>query len=620
MCGVVAIYSYHQVAPAVDRHELRQIRDYMLARGPDGHGEWYSTDGRVGLGHRRLSIIDLSARAGQPMVSDDGCRILSYNGEIYNYRSLRQELVNKGHVFRSDSDTEVLLKLYEDRGEAMFGDLRGMYAFTIWDCIKQKLLLARDPYGIKPLYYADDGWTLRSASQVKALLVSNKVSRLPEPAGVVGFYLMGSVPEPYTSYQEIRSVPAGSFIWVDELGPGEPVQHYSIARTYRNAVKNSTDITDSSIQKQVRDIVQESVHYHLVSDVPVGAFLSAGVDSAALTGFAAECIRGSQSTGSVEKNIRTVTLTFDEYRNTNNDESILARTIADLYETEHTDRHVSQSEFESELPNFLQAMDQPTIDGINTWFVSKAVRETGLKVAISGIGGDELLGSYPSFSDVPRWVRNSRIPSRLPGLGMVIRSLLGCARLFMPQLHPKLDGLLTFTGDYPGAWYVRRGLFMPWELKSVMDRDLSIEGLRRLNLLDLIGKEVQPDPISPHARVATLESRLYLKNQLLRDTDWASMAHSLEVRTPLVDSKVLDAFSLISQAVVGGGGKRLLGMSPFPNLPESILNRKKTGFTVPVDIWLDRGKDMDIWKRIPSLRNSACHWSRRWAYTVLNAH
>ena len=248
MCGIAGIYAYHYAANAVDRAELRRIRDHMAARGPDGLGEWYSQDERVGLGHRRLTIIDLSERGAQPMASADGKLVVTFNGEIYNYRHLRASLEAKGRRFRTQTDTEVLLHLYAEKGEAMVQDLRGMFAFGLWDAEKSALLLARDPYGIKPLYYADDGWTLRFASQVKALLAGGKVSRDPEPAGWVGFCLFGSVPEPFTTYQEIRALPAGSTLWVDRVGTRETKQYFSIADTYCRAEAANSPINDEDQQ------------------------------------------------------------------------------------------------------------------------------------------------------------------------------------------------------------------------------------------------------------------------------------------------------------------------------------------------------------------------------------
>ncbi|MFZ1575435.1 MAG: hypothetical protein WAT36_09445, partial [Chromatiaceae bacterium] len=239
MCGIAGLYAYRPT-PSVDRDELRRIRDQMQARGPDGKGEWYSDDGHLALGHRRLSIIDLSERGAQPMVSADGRLVVTYNGEIYNYRALRRDLEARGRVFRTNSDTEVLLHLYADKGAAMVHDLRGMFAFALWDGARRTLFLARDPYGIKPLYWSDDGHTLRLASQVKALLAGGAIARDPDPAGIVGFYLFGSVPEPYTSYRAIRELPAGSYLLAGEQGVAAPVCYFSVAATFVAASRDAT--------------------------------------------------------------------------------------------------------------------------------------------------------------------------------------------------------------------------------------------------------------------------------------------------------------------------------------------------------------------------------------------
>src|SRR6266404_7105753 len=303
MCGIAGIYAYHYAANAVDRAELRRIRDHMAARGPDGLGEWYSQDERVGFGHRRLSIIDLSEVGAQPMTSADGKLVITFNGEIYNYRQLRALLEAKGRTFRTQTDTEVLLHLYAEKGEAMIENLRGMFAFGLWDANKGALLLARDPYGIKPLYYADDGWTLRFASQVKALVAGGKISRDPEPAGWVGFCLFGSVPEPFTTYQEIRALPAGSTLWVDRVGTRETKQYFNIADTYCRAEAASATISGEDRQLGAREALLDSVRHHLVADVPVGAFLSSGIDSSTIVALA--CQAGAEE-------LQTVTLAFEE--------------------------------------------------------------------------------------------------------------------------------------------------------------------------------------------------------------------------------------------------------------------------------------------------------------------
>lgn len=573
MCGINGIFAYHYAANPIDPAELERTRDYMAARGPDGAGRWVDGEGRIGFGHRRLSIIDLSEAGAQPMASADGRLVITFNGEIYNHVALRRALEAKGHVFRSKSDTEVLLHLYADRGEAMVRDLRGMFAFAIWDAERRALLLARDPYGIKPLYYADDGWTFRFASQVKALVAGGELPRDVEPAGLVGFYLFGSVPEPFTIWAGVRSLPAGTTLVVDRRGASAPRQYHRIAEVYRDAATNAEP--DGSSERLVAAL-RESVRDHLVADVPVGAFLSAGVDSGALIGLMRDAGAGE---------IKTVTVAFEEFRGKAQDEAPLAAKVARLYGTDHTTRLVTRSEFEADLPRILEAMDQPSIDGINTWFVAKAARERGLKVAISGVGGDELLGGYPSFQEIPRWVRWLRLPSAVPFLGGAVRRLAAPAANALGS-SPKAAGMLEFGGSYAGAYHLKRGLFMPWELPRVLDRDVIAAGLRRLEPLRHIEQCMRPMPETAFARVASLEASLYMRNQLLRDTDWSSMAHSLEVRVPLVDSVLLGAAARHTRALASGAGKAMLARSPSMPLPQEIVGRRKTGFTTPVAEWM----------------------------------
>jgi asparagine synthase (glutamine-hydrolysing) len=487
----------------------------------------------------------------------------------------------------------------------MVHDLRGMFAFAIWDAARAELFLARDPYGIKPLYYADDGWTVRFASQVKALCAGGSISRDPDPAGWVGFYLFGSVPEPLTTYSAIRQLPAGGYLYVGRLGPREPRRYHSIASAYCAA--ESTSRHHAEHREAIRDALLDSVRHHLVADVPVGAFLSAGVDSGALVGLMRDA---------GQSNIQTVTVNFEEFRGTQEDEAPLAAEVARAYGTCHVTRTVTEREFRADLPRILAAMDQPTIDGVNTWFVSKAAHELGLKVAISGLGGDELFGGYSSFREVPRWVRWLAVPSRVPLLGRTLRRAavaMGAERM---GANPKAAGLVEFGGSYAGAYLLRRGLFMPWELEQLLDGDIVREGLRRLEPLRAIGAALRPRPVRPFSRVATLESALYMRNQLLRDTDWAAMAHGLEVRVPLVDSVLLDRISPLTASGLVGPGKAALAASPRIPLPTAITNRAKTGFLTPISSWLQREATPRPFKHIPSLASVHCPWARQWAYSV----
>ena len=584
MCGLNGIFAYNPSANLPGEKELVATRDAMTARGPDGAGFWWNKDRRLGFGHRRLSIIDLSEAGAQPMRSADGRFVVVYNGEIYNYPELRGELEAQGVSFVSNSDTEILLHLFERSGEAMLQRLRGMFALAIWDNANRRLFLARDPYGIKPLYTANDGWSFRFASQVKALLAGGNISRDPEPAGIVGFHLWGSVPEPFTLYRDIRALPAGHLQWVDKTGPREPTAYANIAAVFRAGADAPAD--KSMVNALISAATADSVRAHLFADVEVGLFLSSGVDSGALLGLMKDA---------GQERIRAITLTFDEFTGTADDEAPLAAEIARHYGAEHVVRRVGADEFERNLPAILEAMDQPSIDGVNSWFVAKAASEAGLKVALSGLGGDELLAGYPSFRQIPQWVNLMRLPAAVPGLGKTVR-VIGSA-LGIGKSTPKALGMLEYGGSYTGAYLLRRGLFLPFELKTVMDTEMLEIGLRRLKpLVRLRAQALTPDPKRSRSRVAALESCAYMRNQLLRDCDWAGMAHGLEIRTPLVDIDLLRTLSPATAVLSATAGKAALAAAPSKPLPASITKRPKSGFAIPTGHWMGGSRDAQTTK------------------------
>ena len=603
MCGLNGIYAYHPSAGVPRESELLATRDAMRVRGPDGAGEYWSPDRRCGVGHRRLAIQDLSDRASQPMTSGGGASVVVFNGEIYNYPALRNELERDGAIFRTTSDTEILLHLYERFGDAMVSKLRGMFAFAIWDETRKGLFLGRDPYGIKPLYTANDGWTFRFASQVKALLLGGAISTDPEPAGVVGFHIFGSVPEPFTLYRDIRALPAGHTQWVDRSGAREPARYHDMAAVLQRGAERRVGRND--IAACVKTAALDSVRAHLLADVDVGLFLSAGVDSGALLGLMRDAGAGR---------VKAITLGFSEYENGPEDEAPLAAEIAARYGAEHIVRRVAEEEFRADLPQIIEAMDQPSIDGVNMWFVAKAAREAGLKVALSGLGGDEILAGYPSFRDLPRWTTWLRAPGAVPGLGASMRRAGRALRL--GAASPKSLALIEYGGSLPGAYLLRRGLFMPYELDDILAPDLVAQGLRRLAVQRRLAAAIEPDPGSDNGRVCALESTFYMRNQLLRDADWAAMAHSLEVRTPLVDSALLEALAPAVPALDARAGKTALAAAPSTALPDTITNRPKTGFTVPTGRWLEAAA-----ARQSSAQNSAAlarkgMASRAWARRI----
>lgn len=573
MCGIAGTFAYTG-SYRVDQEPLLRVRDHMQARGPDAAGLWISPDRRVGLAHRRLSIIDLSEGGAQPMVSGDGrCRVV-FNGEIYNYPEIRTRLESKGARFRSNSDTEALLHLYAEKGVQMVDELRGMYTFILWDERRQGVLLARDPFGIKPLYVHDDGRTLRAASQVKALLADESIEASPDPAGHVGFLLWGHVPEPYTLFRGIRMLPAGSTLWVDAEGRHSARQFYDVTRELEAIDRESSEQPQS--QERLREALDDSVRHHFLADVPVGIFLSAGLDSTMLTSVATAQLGAG--------NLHTITLGFEEYKGTEHDETRLSTLAAHAFESIHQTIWISANSFRDNLAHLLDAMDQPTIDGVNTYFVSKIARECGLKVAISGVGGDELFGGYPSFTQIPRLVKQLGFTRHLPSMvGESIRRISSpLAARFTSS--PKYAGLLEHGGTYGGAYLLRRGMFMPWELEDHLDHDMAREGWNELQTLERL-EESTANICSERLKMCSLELNWYMRNRLLRDSDWAGMAHSLEIRVPLVDIELLRRIGPLLASSRPPTKLDMALAAPQP-VPGEILYRRKTGFMVPVHEWL----------------------------------
>ncbi|MBC7952384.1 MAG: asparagine synthase (glutamine-hydrolyzing) [Rhodospirillaceae bacterium] len=563
MCGISGVFTYAGAAADLQPGVMATLAS-MRARGPDGEGVWNSPDRTVCLGHRRLSIIDLSNGGSQPMDSADGRVTLVFNGEIYNYRSLRRELEADGAVFRSDSDTEVLLALYQRHGRDMLGRLRGMFAFALWDGERQGMLLARDGFGIKPLYLADDGKTLRVASQVKALLAGGGIDTSPEPAGHAGFYLWGHVPEPFTLYRGIRALAPGQWLWQER---GRAAQS---GRFFDLSAELASIPADGSID--LAQALRDSVAHHMIADVPVGVFLSAGLDSSLLTALASQ----------VSAPVDTLTLGFSDFAGTANDEVPLAELTAAHYHTRHSTIRVPKEDFAAARADILAAMDQPSIDGVNVWLVSRAAAQRGLKVALSGLGGDELFAGYGSFGQLPRLAGALAPLAAVPMLGKGFR--LATQGWLSRFTSPKWAGLLEYGSSLGGAYLLRRGLFMPWELPQVLDPHMAREGWARLHTETQLAQAVAGLG-NGRLAVSALEGGFYMRNQLLRDADWAGMAHSLEIRVPLVDVELWR--SVVSLVKAGKApSKRDMAHAAMPALPDAVLNRPKTGFHVPIDRWM----------------------------------
>jgi asparagine synthase (glutamine-hydrolysing) len=611
MCGIAGILVYRGAA-RVDRALLERLRDAQRHRGPDDAGLWISDDGATGLGHRRLSIIDLSPRGHQPMATADGRLRVVFNGEIYNFRDLRRELEGAGCAFASDSDTEVILHGWRTWGLGLLGRLRGMFAFALHDAERRETWLARDPLGIKPLYYAERDGALAFASEVAALREFAPTAA-PDPVGLASFLLWGSVAPPHTIYREIRALPAGAWLHVSPAGVAAPRTYWRL----EDAFRASEPMDEAEAQQRVRDALVDSVRHHLIADVPVGAFLSGGVDSSALVGLLAELHGGA---------VRTVTLSFDVAEL---DEARLAEQAARLYGTEHHEVKIGVDDARERIPEAMRALDQPSVDGINTYFVSEAAVRAGLKVAVSGVGGDELFGGYAGFARIPRIQRVHGRLASVPGLGAALPPLAGALEsLPRTRQGAKLARALRWGGSVDGAYYVERGLFSPREVRALLAPELA--DAASIDPLAGLGERLRLADLAPEERISALEMRQYLQVQLLRDTDAMSMRHSLEVRTPLVDRDLLAATVKVPAALRRAGpAKRQLRVAPRPPVPDALWNRTKQGFTLPFDRWLRTGGIPIALPEHPWLRGDAVravardfargrqHWSRVWALLVL---
>ena len=591
MCGFIAGFGNAQ--QVLGSSALCRALDRMRRRGPDDEGTRQGEG--VVLGHRRLAILDLDPRAVQPMQSICGRYVIVFNGEIYNFHTLRHDLESRGVVFRTTSDTEVILALFAADGEAMLPKLHGMFALAIWDCVTRRAFIARDPYGIKPLYVTEAPDTVMVASQVKALLATGGVSRDPDPRGQAGFWMLGSVPEPHTWFRDIRALPAGHCAWIEEGRLGPARCWHDIGDAWRGAGQRAA-LED--VVQRVQAALRESVARHLVADVPVGVFLSGGIDSGAVVGLMVEA-------GARE--LEGVTIGYDEFAGRHEDEAPVAAGLAAHYGIRHSVRRVTRDEFLTDLPRILDAMDQPSIDGVNTWYASKAAAERGLKAVVSGVGGDELFLGYSSFRTLPR----------LLSLRCWLRSVPAAASLIAAagRVQSRRSGnrrwrhLAEWSGNIEGLWWLRRSVCAPEDLVELMGPELAREAFAAFDATVWVREMTGPVPEDTKLAIGQIESMVYLRNQLLRDSDWASMDHSVELRTPLIDTYLLGQVRDLLPQFAKFPNKTLLANSPARALPRELIKRTKTGFAIPISRWLATETAAR-----PATRNSRA-WAKQAAVT-----
>lgn len=629
ICGVIGMESKEASEPLV-----RRMMAAMTHRGPDDEGCIMAP--RAALGMRRLSILDLPG-GGQPLWNEAGTLALVFNGEIYNFRELRAELESAGHRFRTRSDTEVIVHGYEEWGERCVEKLRGMFAFAILEMPRgpnaepARVFIARDPLGIKPLYYAVADGALLFASEVRALLASGAIPARIHGAQIPLYLLFGSVCEPETLIEGVRTLPPGCSITIaaDRLREAPvPAAYWNFARDPAAEIaRREPSERLAPAADRVRSLLEDAVAAHLVSDVPVGVFLSSGIDSTALATLASRA----------RPSVHTFTVAFPDARYT---EAPVARRTAQRLRTEHTELALSGGEMVSRLDEAIAAFDQPSMDGINTYFVSWAARQAGLKVALSGLGSDELFGGYASFRNTARIERIAALGRALPVAvrGAIARGL-GISSASKPAIgrFAKIAAAFADPDALPHPYFFTRLLFAPQAVAAVGPERA---WRSQLSWTWFSGGARQVAQLDRFTAVSWLELRSYLLNTLLRDTDAMSMRHSLEVRVPFLDKPLVEyLLSLPGSAKLDGARpKALLIRAMGDLLPEEIVEQRKRTFTFPWERWL-RGElgrrvaaGLNEWS--PALEahvsgkfaaavwdgflRGQTTWSRPWSLYVLN--
>ncbi|HET8925427.1 MAG TPA: asparagine synthase (glutamine-hydrolyzing) [Candidatus Acidoferrum sp.] len=643
MCGICGVAFISRSAEAESR--VRKMTGAMRHRGPDEEG-FLTGEARapgLALGIRRLSIIDL-AGGHQPIWNETRDVAVIFNGELYNYRDLRERLCLCGHRFATQSDTEILVHAWEEWGEDALDEFRGMFAFALLDLRERYatapiLFLARDPLGIKPLYYTQTADGFAFASEVRALLACGVTQKRLSQDALTAYLLFGSISEPVTVLEGVFSLPPGHRMLLylpdrrrtPRARPWWDPSQSSAARDTRK----SRDL--SSAAKKMRPLLENAVQAHLIADVPVGLFLSSGLDSGAVAAMAARAQAGIQS----------FTLTFP---GTAFDEAELARVVAKRCGTKHQEVSLNGDAVLARLDEVLAALDQPTMDAVNTYFVSWAAREVGLKVALSGLGGDELFAGYPTFADTPRLSKLVHAAWYVP---MALRRVLApvvaglAAQRNSPDAARKAAAAWAFPYTLPHPYFFARALFPPGRLERIIEprfrpSTIGADGITLeptwLGWLERTADEARK--MEPVAGISWLEMRNYMASTLLRDTDSVSMAQSLEVRVPLLDTPLVEFVGSLPDAARQRPEmqKALLAQALGDSLPREILAQRKRTFTLPWEEWLrgplrarveasfaDPAPSLAPYLRSGGLRSiwteflaGKTSWSRPWSLYVLN--
>lgn len=615
------------------------MMEALSHRGPDEDGILVAPLATLGM--RRLSIIDLPG-GRQPVFNETGDVAVVFNGEIYNFQHLRKTLEGRGHTFRTHSDTEAIVHAYEEWGEACLRELRGMFTIAIWDARAcgtsgeaarhARIFLARDRLGIKPLYYAAAEGTLLFSSEVRSLLASGWIQPRLSPGSLEAFLTFGSVIEPSTLVDGVFSIPPGHCLsFTADATPAKPAP--KPYWTYSDAVLHADVPKPKSLQeaaKLLRPLLEETVRDHLIADVPLGVFLSSGLDSTSLVAL------GSR----LQSDLRTFTVVFPEQRYS---ESKISRETAKRFHTQHQEVLLSPEALLAQLDDAVNSLDQPTMDGLNSYFVSRAARQAGLKVALSGLGSDEIFGGYSTFKSTPRAAFVAGLGRWIPGF---MRRITAGAAVRIAAGDPVRKAAAAWRSpeDFPHAYFFTRLLFTPSRVRSLLAPYFESAGDSkgrdypwRVRMRETARQAAQLDSFTS---VSCFELQTYMVNTLLRDTDSASMANSLEVRVPFLDHRLVEFVGGLPKSAKYAPSvpKALLVEALYDVLPQEVVGQTKRTFTLPWDVWL-RGPlgvrlSQDLSNLAPPLRPylngravrgawqnfviGQTNWSRPWSLFVLN--
>ena len=565
MCGISGIFNITQKSLEA-KSIIENILKIQNTRGPDDQNIWFSDCDKITFGHNRLSIIDLSKEASQPFISLDKNFIITFNGEIYNYKELKNVLMQNNVKFKSNSDTEVILEAYKFWGTSFVAKLRGMFAFAIWDKIENKLLLARDPFGIKPIYFTKKENVFYFASQVKSILSIKNLSFVKSKKSMLDYFLWGNIQEPNTLYENINSLEKGSIKIISHNGAEQNIQYANIKDTFINT-EGSFFKNENHLNEKLSELISETVNYHQIADVPVTYLLSAGIDSSVIL---------ASLDDNLKKNNSALTLDFNYTGK--NDETLLAKKTAELNKIKHNVIKINSYEIEDLINIYYKSMDLPTNDGLNNFLVSRIASKNNSKVIVSGVGADELFYGYPSFKQIPLL---NKLSNFFPNKKIINKNfLLLFYHLFSKiKINTKYSGVLSYGRKLNSAYMLQRCIFMPNEFEDLVSKKVIEEKFNELQLYSELNNDLDGFE-DENLSIMYLEIKYYLCSKLLRDADWASMSNSVELRTPFVDWFFFKDLMKILKSNFRISKKNMINCFK-EKIPKELYNRKKTGFNIP---------------------------------------